>query len=441
MTEPLIQDIPSLKKTLEDAKNIRAFKQAMPFLRPLLKLFNVDVAQIDEALTPVDDLEKMAHDIATIPDRFNDIFAERGWIIYERMSLDVAKAAVEKAEAGDIDGAEADLVAYYNDEHVAYSLRTMSAVQAFRPRMRLAEKALVDYQEERYHACVPVVLALLDGMVNELHEKRLGFFNKETSLEAWDSIATHSKGLDALNRIFQKSRRKTVADEISIPYRHGILHGMDLGYDNRMVTAKCWATLFAAREWALKAERGQLTAPPEEPKKTWRELFDQLRENQRQKELLEKWQPRTIQIGTDVPAAGTLDMYKKGTPERRLAEYLYYWIRRNYGFMAKYVPNLGRVSEKAMAGGIRERLSHMMLKSFEISSITDIAAAVTEIGVTLVIESNGRETEQNFTFRLINQNAEGRTVIRGEPNGEWVIYNWGKLYPLKLTITTRTYNL
>lgn len=227
MSDPLIRDIPSIKKALNDARNINTFKQVMPFLRPILKLFRVEVAKIDEALSRVDDLERMAEDIATLPDRFNDIFAARGWIIYERMSLDVAKAAVEKAEVGDVDGAEQDLVAYYSNDHVAFSLRPMSAVQAFRPRMRLAEKALIDYQEERYHACVPVVLALLDGMVNELHEQRLGFFTKGTRLEAWDSIAAHSKGLDALNRIFQKGRRKTVTDQITIPYRHGIMHGMD----------------------------------------------------------------------------------------------------------------------------------------------------------------------------------------------------------------------
>jgi hypothetical protein len=240
-------------------------------------------------------------------------------------------------------------------------------------------------------------------------------------------VAAHSKGLNAINRIFQKSRQKTVTETISIPYRHGILHGMDLGYDNRMVAAKCWAALFAAREWALKAERGQLVAPPEEPKKTWREVVYQLRENQRQKELLEKWQPRTIEVGTDVPASGAPDMYEDGTPERMLSEYLYFWMRRNYGFMARYVPNHSRISEKAAAGDVRERLTHMTLKSFEISSITDVAAAVTEIDVTLVLESNGRETEQNSTFRLINQNAEGRTVIRGQPEGKWVIYNWGNI--------------
>jgi len=51
------------------------------------------------------------------------------------------------------------------------------------------------------------------------------------------------------------------------------MHGMDLGYDNKIVAAKTWAALFAAREWALKAEQGLLEEQPEEPKKSWREVF------------------------------------------------------------------------------------------------------------------------------------------------------------------------
>ena len=35
--------------------------------------------------------------MAMIPDRFNDLFAPRGWIIYELMNLEVAKDAIEKA--------------------------------------------------------------------------------------------------------------------------------------------------------------------------------------------------------------------------------------------------------------------------------------------------------------------------------------------------------
>jgi hypothetical protein len=55
-------------------------------------------------------------------------------------------------------------------------------------------KALVDYEQERYHACVPVVLALLDGLVNELYEKRRGFFAEGVDL-THGFYSAHSRGL------------------------------------------------------------------------------------------------------------------------------------------------------------------------------------------------------------------------------------------------------
>lgn len=197
MSDSLIRDIPSIKKLLQDAKNMRTLKNISPFMLPLLRLFRIDVTRIKEVLSDFENLDYMAEEMAAIPDDFNDLFANRGWIIYDLMNLEVAKAAIAKAEAGDIDGAEADLVDYYNVETVEWKLRTMIGVEAFHQRMPLAEKAFLDYKEARYHACVPVVLTLLDGLVNELHEKRRGFFAEEVDLQAWDSIAAHDKGLNA----------------------------------------------------------------------------------------------------------------------------------------------------------------------------------------------------------------------------------------------------
>lgn len=230
-----IRDIPKLRSLIEQAEQFRSLRAVYPALRPLLRLMRVDTARIEGALARAEELAQETDEMATIPDRFDDLFAHKGWIMYELMSLDVAKAAIDKADAGDLEGAERLLVDYYDSDTVRWQLRTMVAVEAFRPRMRLAEKALLDFEEGRYHACTPVVLALMDGLVSELHERQRGFFAEGADLQAWDSLAAHSKGLNQLSAIFRKGRRKVVADPIEIPYRHGIMHGFDLGYDNRMV--------------------------------------------------------------------------------------------------------------------------------------------------------------------------------------------------------------
>lgn len=425
MSDSLIRDIPRLKKLLEDAKNLKALKTMSPLTVPLLRLFGIDGSQIKEALADVDNLDRIAEELATIPDLFNDQFATRGWIIYDLMNLEVAKAAIIKAQAGDIDVAEVDLRDYYSPETVEWKLQTMMGVEAFRQRMPLAEKALTDYREGRYHACVPVVLALLDGMVNELHEKRRGFFAEDVDLKAWDSIAAHDKGLNALVKIFQTGRYKTTAETITIPYRNGILHGMDLGYDNRMVAAKSWAALFATRDWAIRVEQGLLKAPADKPKTTWRDLIQQIHENNEDKVRLADWKPRALVIGEDVPRTGDLSMFADGSPEQRLAEFLSYWKVRNYGRMAQQLPSMFGGSIQKIAGQVREIYGSKRLEEFEFQEIKDEAPAITNIEVKLSYEEDGNPIERVVVARLLSEDAKGNPAVRGKSNSVWRIVNWG----------------
>lgn len=424
MNEPLIRDIPSIKNSLNLVKSLKAWNTLMPLIRPLFQLLGVDTKQIDDEFAKIGELEAIAEDLSSIPDRFNDLFSQRGWIIYETMNLEEAKKAIERAESGDIDGAETDLVDYYNAETLDWKLMLMSGVKAFRPRIPLAEKALIDYSEERYHACIPVVLALLDGMINDLHERQIGFFAQNTALEAWDSIAAHSKGLTVLANHLRASRNKTTTDIITIPYRNGILHGRDLGYGNRIVAAKTWAALFAARDWAIRVEQGLLTEPPEKPTKTWGELFQQILENGTDKKLLESWEPREIRPGTHIPFTGEPKDFIQGTPEYVLIEFLCYWKARNYGRMAEFFLSWLRESPGKDAGRIRNHYALCNLKSFEIVEVKDETPAVTEIKVKLCYERNG-EIEREVMFRLVNEDTQGNPAVRGKTNSRWCVANWG----------------
>jgi hypothetical protein len=431
MTNPRISDIPSIQKALEDMRNLKNLKVAMPILRPFLRLLGTNVDQLEEELAKVEDLERMAAELATIPDRFNDLFASRGWIIYDILSLDVVRSALQKAESGDIDGAETDLVNHFSPDTVQEQLQLMISVKAFRPRLPLARKALIDYREERYHACVPVVLALLDGMVNELHEKRRGFFADGVNLEAWDSIAAHSKGLNQLVKTMTPMRQNTTTDPITVPYRNGILHGMHLGYDNKIVAAKSWAALFAARDWALKAERGLLTAPPEKPKMTLAEAIQLHRENQDDEARINARKSRTISIGVDIPATGEPSLFEADTPEHRLAEFMSYWKTRNYGYMARCLPRESGYPVARLPARLRQNYGTKHLKTFSFVEIDDNAPAITDVLTHVVYEESGQVVEKSVKFTLLNENAKGRAVVRGKPDSKWVVFNWYALPPLE----------
>jgi hypothetical protein len=424
MKEPLIRDIPSIRDTLTQAKSLAAVRKAWPVLRPLLRLVGVDPEKLEEPLTRPADLAVEMDRMAQVPDRFNSAFAVRGWILYGRMNLEVATRALEKAESGDMAGAEAELVDYFNPEHVGRELQSMKAVVAFRPRIRLAKLALRDYAERRFHASIPVILALIDGLVSELDEQRRGFFANGADLSAWDSIAAHSRGLGTLSNIFKKGRRKTNTDPIEIPYRHGILHGMDLAYDNRLVAAKVWAALFAVQEWAVKVERGELKPPPPDPPLTLSGLIEQLTQLDDDKRSLAEWRPRVIRVGVDLPAQPAAEVLEEGSPERALVKFLGLWQLKNFGWMASRVGIRFGPMGAIRPAEVRAVYTDRTLQSFKLVSIKDQAAAVTEIEATVVYEELGAVVEKNRCFRMVLIDQEGSSVIRGKPGGRWMIANW-----------------
>jgi hypothetical protein len=422
-----IRDIPKLRSLIEQAEQFRSLKAVYPALKPLLRLMRVDTARIEDALTRAEQLAQETHEMATIPDRFDDLFAHRGWIMYELMSLDVAKAAIDKGEAGDFEGAERLLVDYYDADTVGWQLRTMVAVEAFRSRMRLADKALLDFEEGRYHACTPVVLALMDGLVSELHERQRGFFAEGADLQAWDSLAAHSKGLNQLSAIFRKGRYKTTTEPIDVPYRHGIMHGFDLGYDNKMVACKTWAALFAVREWSIKAERRMLHPPPKQPERSWREMISNIARYGEDKRRWEGWVARELAV-EGIPPDVDPSHLEEGTPERALAEYLHWWKDANYGYMAKYVPRLfDKYKERPLPADIRDLCSRKRLVSFRLESFDHSIAGVARIGVRLQIEAGGKTTERISQYRLSCEDEDGHLVPHGSPAGKWVVTNWNDI--------------
>lgn len=304
-------DIPSIRKVLDQLEQFSTVKAAFPVLKPLLSLAGVDSKAIGDSLRSLDELQKQATELAHLLDRFNELFAPRGWIAYDLLNSDLAKAAVAAAETGDMMHAEDILVQHYNADQVAIQLNALRGTKAFRPRLRLAELALTDYREGRYHASIPVVLALLDGMVNELGN--MGFFSQNVDLVAWDSIAAHDRGLAELKRLFFKQRSKTTTDAIDLPYRNGILHGMDLAYDTPMVAAKCWAALFATADWARRIEQGKKDAPPPESEPSWSDVLAKVQQVMAEKARIEAWKPRDV-VGLANPV--------EGSPEAALIDFL-----------------------------------------------------------------------------------------------------------------------
>jgi hypothetical protein len=425
MSEEEIKNNPSLKKLREDAAQFRSFKKAWQILRPFARLLGVNITSIDETLDEAAKLAKQVDEMTAIPDRFNSMFSDKGWILFDSMELEVARQAIKIAEKDGIDRADEFLVEHFSPDWVEAHINWLRFITGFQERFELAKVALEDYRAGRFYASILITLSLIDGWVSELNIidfHRHGFFSEKSQLVAWDSITAHPKALAKLQKVFGKSRMMTRTEEIRIPYRHGIMHGMDLGYNNKYVAAKCWVALFAVRDWAIKAAKNELSPPELEPgvEKTLWESIEIFRKTREEAERLKQWQPRQVTIGEAIPSTGQAQDYPLDTPEQKTAEFLNYWLKNNYGYMAKCYAAMLQMEPV----DVRESFQQWRLLEFELMGVNDITPAVADVKVKVKIKAKDDVSSSIYEFRLVGSNKEGDLVYVQSDDTVWGIMTW-----------------
>jgi hypothetical protein len=156
-----------------------------------------------------------------------------------------------------------------------------------------------------------VLLSVMDGFVNEFESARRGLHTREAEeLDARDSVVGHHMGLTRAHATFTRRKGATSDEPVYELYRHGIVHGTILSYDNDVVATKAWNRLFAVTDWA-KAKVKEQQPPKREP--TWRELFAQLADNARKERANKEWKPETV-----VPSDSSFETH----PARVVCEHL-----------------------------------------------------------------------------------------------------------------------
>lgn len=388
--------------------------EAAAKLAPFIGLFGKRGRKLAATLRQAEGLAAQAREMMALPGRFNAIFGPLGWIAYEWMDADLLRQAVELGGAGRVDEAEELLTDAFGPESLRIQLSAMVAVEAYRPRDSLLRLAAVDYEAERYHAVVPVVLAQIDGIVADVVGKSL--FTKTDrivdKLVAWDSISAGPGGLPDLALLMASPRPRTTDGPLDLPYRHGILHGRDLGYANKKVAAKAWAALFVLREWATKYERGQTEPPPVEPQPGWREILDRMAQTERQRKAIDAWRARP-ESGPLSPDADP----ETGAPEAAMMRWLSAWRDRDFMGMAEWTQVSMRKYEPDMAASLEEDFGERHLAWFQLVKIRDIAAAMTEIAVDLRFD--GDDPPTTMTANVIFEGPDGSSLVRGTVGGRW----------------------
>lgn len=409
-----IADNPTAKEIIEQMNTFDSFEALYRLILFSKKLF----PKLDSVFSDFSKLKEQT-EILLVPDQFNEIFSAHGWIAYESMNFDVMKAAIDFYESEGLVKAEEYLADSYDEETLKWGILRFIGNNDFRKRIRLAELAQEDYLSGRYHACVPLLLSLLDGLVNDV-SKHVGFFAGNVDLTAWDCIAAHETGLQTLASILTKGRNKTNEDPISIPYRNGILHGRELAFDNRVVAAKCWAAIFAARDWAGALDDGKKEPQPKE-EISWKQLFKQLSETNDMKKAIEEWQPRISENIPYLPFEGESSNLPENTPEWAVGTFLDHWCNKRFGPVADALLYFTDTPKGKRAGMARQDFGKHIPASFKILGVDDEAAAVTHVIAELYFEVDGQMKCKEVSVRAIYQDLENNPSVRSMQGGHWRI--------------------
>ena len=249
--------------------------------------------------------------------------------------------------------------------------------------------------------------------------KHVGFFADSANMTVWDSMAAHETGLQVVASLFTKSRNKTNEEALTIPYRHGILHGRELAFDNKLVAAKVWAALFATRDWADALISTKSSDSIKE--KGWKEILSNFADTQRQKKLIESWKPRSNGNIDYLPYIGQAEELPLKTPERAVAEFIENWIKGRYGLLAASLVYFSDKPEGKKAGLARKDFGNLIPLSYKLISIEDRSAAITFVTVELEFEDNNQRFSKIVNVFANYLDSENHIQVRTEDDGQWKI--------------------
>ncbi|MDB5241396.1 MAG: zinc chelation protein SecC [Spirosoma sp.] len=386
-----------------------------------------EAAETDEAKATLMAEQKIMLDWCDRLEMFDQTFLNRGWILYNDLNVSVVEQTLRLAKAEGVTVAEQYLVDCHSGQFVAAGISTLWGVKEFRPRLHLIKLAYDDYICSRYHACVPVLLMMIDGVVADAGDN-LGFFSDKANITAYDSIAGRPNALQALKTIYYKHIGKTDKNRLEMPYRNGILHGRSLGYANQATAAKCWALLFAIRDVlaARQNEAYNRKRNEEEQNKTIDDLqrerqgwIDDLAEVIR----MDEFKRAPVVVGVDIPETGEPSDYQPDTPERSVVEFLHHWIAGRYHLMAEHVFLSYGVTAKQMIGRTKMTFANKLAHYFTLTACYDQSSCISDISTTVGISyGDGQPREYQLTFRLMRYHINNKDlVVNPAKEGYWRI--------------------
>lgn len=410
------EELPTLKRLKKQLAGFEAIIQ----INGLLQCIGLGSKKITELQGKCDEISCQLTQFTEYPSKFNEFFSKSGWLAHESMSFEVLKRAVDEYESKGEDAATKILLDYYSPDQVEKRMFFFLGLEELRVRRKFIDYALAEHKAGRYYSAIPLLLMVIDGAVNDATGK--GFHASDVNMNVWDSLTTADGAIYTIKDIFMKGRKVTSTEPINLPYRNGILHGMDLEYDNPIVATKCWCFLFVVRDWLVskksEAQR-KMTFEKETKVLSLREIVDAVNRTNRFKQAIEAWKPRAISKEYIATLNNSL-VAENGLPENAVLAFLSFWKQRNYGNMAKLLRTKVVDNPKKYAKEVREEFGSVCIVGYSIINIVDEAPVITQVDVR-VTNSENDNTVSYWKFRLICEDDKGSPVPPSILGGGWRI--------------------
>ena len=405
---------PEFQEQINQAKAIGCLA---PFLA-LLSRFGIGGDRLKTLVADFRDLKDQLAELAELPVAFHEAFAELGWLISESTSLDTAREALSVQESCFIDKAEDLLASDFEGDGLHFVVKRLCQTQGFKLRKAQLQEALTLTHEARFLAAAPLLLIVADGVGEDVFEKSI--FSEGVNLEELHSLAGHPDALPRLVKQMCSTRRKTTEEYVSFPYRNGILHGRDLGYGNRLITAKCWSFLSNIAD-VIRAREAKRSLNPA-PQPSFSEILDRHADTMDQTERIARWVPRPISKDRiNVFADQVTYDVDSDEPESALADFLRAWKGNNFGRMGALTVYFDNRPVNRRAGEIRKTMNGLTLIDAVIICIEDKTPAVTEITTDLTICNESRKRANRYIFNLNCVDEDGELAVHGDEAGHWLV--------------------
>lgn len=403
-----------------DLPSARELSTALPVVRAVRELASLALRTGlggEKARKTMDSADQLLtqSSVLHLPDRFNAVFAERGWIATTSMSVDAMRVALARHDEGNADAGEEVLLDWILDPEIInlFAITRSKSFGDVHGRWHQLREALALTEEGRYWSAVPLVLIACDGLASDV----LGSspFEKNADLSQFDSMVAHPSSLPAAIARITRGVRKSSDDALSLPLRHGILHGRSLGYANRAICGKAWMLMIALVDWAVdKREEEARRAKDEERRSTnWGDISSLLRKNQADKMAFEEFKPRRW----EGPFVGDL---VEDEPPFAFHEFLTGWQTRNFGLMATRAVNITQQKHAHLAGRMRTDAEHIKLVEFEILSVSQTTVSRAEAHVRMHGQNLKGDVGGEFLILAFYHTTRGDVAMPTDEGIWWV---------------------